>query len=117
MKNLIQFLSELKENNYKEWFWDHKQEFDLLRDNFTMDVAEIISAISIFDNTVKGLQPKDAIFRIYRDIRFSLDKTPYKTHFGAYIARGGRKGVLGGYYLHIEPSNSFISVGDRKSVV
>lgn len=111
MKNLIQFLSELKENNYKEWFWDHKQEFDLLRDNFTMDVAEIISAISIFDNTVKGLQPKDAIFRIYRDIRFSLDKTPYKTHFGAYMARGGRKGVLGGYYLHIEPSNSFISVG------
>jgi uncharacterized protein (TIGR02453 family) len=66
----------------------------------------------IFDNDIKNVDVKECVFRIYRDIRFSTDKTPYKTHFGVYIASaGGRKSQRGGYYLHLDPAGSFIAVG------
>lgn len=111
IQQTLDFLSRLSENNYREWFMDNKEEYNYLRDSFADYVAELISNISLFDKSVVGLQPKDAIFRIYRDIRFSNDKTPYKTHFGAYMAKGGRKSTQGGYYLHIDPAGSFLSGG------
>jgi uncharacterized protein (TIGR02453 family) len=75
-------------------------------------VGDTISGLTRFEEGVQGLEPKDCVFRINRDIRFSKDKTLYKTHFGAYMAEGGRKSMLPGYYLHIEPGNkSMLAAG------
>lgn len=110
-KQIIQFLSELKENNYREWFQDNKQRYDALKAGFVDEVQQLINGIGLFDPSVAGLEAKDCLFRIYRDIRFSPDKTPYKTHFSAYIARGGRSSEYAGYYFHLEPGNCILSGG------
>ena len=76
---------------------------------FLTDV--LINEIGEFDSAVRGVSPKDCIFRIFRDVRFLKDKVPYKTNFGSFIARGGRKSVYPGYYFHIEPNQSFVGGG------
>lgn len=108
---ILQFLSELRENNYREWFQDNKKRYDLLRKAFIEEVQLIIDHLALFDSDIAGVQAKDCLFRIYRDIRFSPDKTPYKTHFSAYIAQGGRKSERTGYYFHLEPGSSLLSGG------
>lgn len=105
------FLSRLTENNNRDWFKDHKAEFDYLRAEFRNGVQKIIEKMSLEDDTLRGVDANDCIYRIYRDIRFREDKTPYKTHFAAVIARGGRKSNLSCYYLHIEPQKSEIGGG------
>jgi uncharacterized protein (TIGR02453 family) len=111
-KIVLDFLSQLKENNCREWFNAHKDLYQQSRKSFEDMVAKLILKIGEFDEEVKYLTPTDCIFRIYRDIRFSPDKTPYKTHFSAYIAaQGGRKSPLAGYYIHIEPNNSQLGGG------
>jgi len=110
-KNLLQFLSNLKENNYKEWFHENKPAYQILRKEFEQFVALTIADISQFDTSVKNIEPKKCIFRINRDIRFSNDKSPYKSNFGAYIVPGGKKAGNAGYYIHIEPGNCFIAGG------
>lgn len=111
-KNIIRFLTELKENNNREWFAENKDWFTEVKNDFEEICKAFILAISTFDDDIKNIEAKDCIFRIYRDIRFSHDKTPYKTHFGAFVASaGGRKSQRGGYYLHIDPAGSFVSVG------
>jgi uncharacterized protein (TIGR02453 family) len=110
-KNLLQFLKDLKENNYKEWFHENKPAYQILRKEFEQFVAHTIAEIAQFDASVKNLEPKKCIFRINRDIRFSNDKSPYKTNFGAYIVPGGKKAGNAGYYVHIEPGNCFIAGG------
>ncbi len=107
----IQFLSDLKENNSREWFNDNRKKYDLAKENFIGFTNELIAAIASIDDTIGTLEAKDCIFRIFRDVRFSPNKAPYKTNMGAYIARGGRKSPYAGYYFHIEPNNSFISGG------
>lgn len=111
MKAMFQFLYELSRNNNREWFQEHKAEYDSFRKVFEFMVQELIGQIALFDPSVHGLQAKATIFRIYRDTRFSYDKTPYKTHFGAWIAQGGRKSEYPGYYLHLEPGNCLIGAG------
>lgn len=111
MSGLIDFLSDLREHNNREWFQDHKSQYDTLRAQFVDDVERLIALLSQHDEQLRGLQVKDCIYRIYRDIRFSSDKTPYKTYFSAYMARGGRKSVRAGYYVHIEPGNVALSGG------
>ncbi len=64
-----------------------------------------------FDPSLAGIEAKDAIFRIYKDVRFSKDKSPYKTHFGCWMTRGGRKSTDAGYYFHLEPGGSFMAAG------
>lgn len=108
---ILQFLSELRESNYREWFKDNKERYEVLKKVFIEEVQLLIDRISLFDSTISGLQAKDCLFRIYRDIRFSPDKTPYKTHFSAYIAQGGRKSEQAGYYFHLEPGNCLLSGG------
>lgn len=108
---IIQFLTELKENNYREWFQDNKKRYDVLKAGFTDEVQQLINRIALFDPEIAGLEAKNCLFRIYRDIRFSLDKTPYKTYFSAYIAQGGRGSERGGYYLHLEPGGCLLSGG------
>lgn len=110
-KQILDFLSELQENNNREWFKDNKARFDILQKEFIDIVQVLINRISMFDKEVAGMQPKDCIFRIYRDIRFSPNKLPYKNHFGAYVALGGRKSERSGYYIHLEPGNSIFSGG------
>ena len=112
VKNILHFLSELKNNNNREWFAENKVWFEQAKAEFEELSKNLISEISKFDEDIKHVEVKDCIFRIYRDIRFSHDKTPYKMHFGIYIAsHGGRKSQRGGYYLHLDPEKSFIGCG------
>lgn len=111
-EDIINFLKELNENNNREWFAQNKSRYEKVKSKFEEISRLLISEISVFDNDIKNVDVKDCVFRIYRDIRFSTDKTPYKTHFGVYIASaGGRKSQRGGYYLHLDPAGSFIAVG------
>ena len=110
-KNLLEFLSDLKENNYKEWFHENKPRYQKLKKEFEQFVAHTIADIAQFDKSVQNLEPKHCTFRINRDIRFSKDKSPYKTNFGAYIVPGGKKSGNAGYYIHIEPGSCFLAGG------
>ena len=108
---MLSFLKELQKNNNRAWFQENKGRYDVLRQLFADDVQSLINRIAHFDPEVAGLEAKDCLFRIYRDIRFSPNKLPYKNHFAAYIARGGRSSERGGYYIHIEPGNCMLSGG------
>ncbi|MDR1543523.1 MAG: DUF2461 domain-containing protein [Prevotellaceae bacterium] len=111
-KYILNFLRELNENNNREWFAANKETYNIAVDFFKKEVAELIVKISQFDPEIKYLTPENCVFRIYRDIRFSPDKTPYKTHFGAYMAAGGgRKSPLAGYYFHFAHNEVFLSGG------
>lgn len=108
---IICFLEELRENNNRIWFGENKERYDQLRNSFLEEVQLLISRIVSFDKEIVGLDAKDCIFRIYRDIRFSPNKQPYKNHFAAYLALGGKNSERAGYYLHLEPGNCMLSGG------
>lgn len=113
MKNVVSFLEELKLNNNREWFAKHKDDYEKARVDFENFVSLFILKLAEFDKEISQVSVKECVYRIYRDLRFSQDKTPYKTHFAAYIAfPGGRKSGRGGYYLHIAPDGrSFFGAG------
>lgn len=112
IQNILGFINELKNNNNREWFTENKVWYDVARKEFEELSKLLIIEISKFDKEITHVEAKDCIFRIYRDTRFSHDKTPYKTHFGVYIAaEGGRKSQRAGYYLHLEPGNCFVGSG------
>ena len=111
MKNILYFLRQLCVNNNRDWFHANRPLYMQNKEAFEAIVTNLILDISKFDTSVKELTAKECMFRINRDIRFSLDKSPYKNHFGAYIAQGGKNAYVGGYYLHIEPDNSMIAGG------
>jgi uncharacterized protein (TIGR02453 family) len=111
-KETLTFLQDLEDNNNRDWLQANKKAFEKAKDDFAGFVGELIVGISKFDPDVSGLAPDACIFRIYRDIRFSKDKTPYKSHFGAYISPGGRKTNSPGYYIHLQPGGrSFLAGG------
>ena len=107
----LKFLNQLKKNNNKPWFDDHRAQYEAARIDFSNFIQLVIDAVQKTDTTITGLTSKDCMFRINRDIRFSKDKTPYKTNFGASIKRGGRKSVYAGYYFHCSPGESFVGGG------
>ena len=111
MKAALDFISELTANNNRDWFNAHKKSYQDALELFRAFTGELLAGIALFDPSVGNLKPGDAIFRIYRDVRFSRDKLPYKTHFGCWMARGGRKSTDAGYYFHLEPGNSFMAAG------
>ena len=111
METVLAFLKELEKNNKREWFQANKKWFDEAKSAFEAIVAEVITGISRFDKDIGLLSPKDCIFRIYRDVRFSKNKDPYKINMGAAFCKGGRKSRYAGYYLHLEPGNSFVGGG------
>ena len=111
MKEVIHFLELIETNNNRDWFNANRPLYDNAREQFELTVTKIIAGISTFDISIGQLLAKDCTFRIYRDVRFSKDKMPYKTHMGAYMEAGGRKGGKSGYYMHIEPGKSFIGGG------
>ncbi len=108
---IMHFLMDLQENNNREWFQENKPRYDKVKEDFNHFVDALIRKISEYDPSVKGLEAKDCMFRIYRDVRFSKNKEPYKNNIGAYIAQGGRKSIKAGYYLHIEPGASMLAGG------
>lgn len=103
MKEIITFLQELRQNNNREWFIANKARYTALQAKFYTFVAELIGEISRFDDSITGLTAKDCTYRIYRDVRFSTDKSPYKVHMGAFICPGGKKSGYSGYYFHVGP--------------
>lgn len=111
MENVLLFLKELARNNNREWFQTNKKWYDESREKILFLTDVLINEIRKFDNTIPALNPSDCLFRIFRDVRFSTDKSPYKTNFGSYIAKGGKKAVSAGYYIHIEPESSFAGGG------
>lgn len=113
MEEVLNFLKELSLNNNREWFEENKPMYLSVK-GFVENLAqELINGISEFDDNAKYLTPKECTYRIYRDTRFSIDKTPYKTHIGIFINPPfGKKSCRMGYYLHIEPENFSIGVGN-----
>ncbi len=108
----LSFLSKLKKNNDKPWFDKNKPVFDEIRIAFTEFVDEMLVEMKKTDKTIGDLKGKDCVFRIYRDVRFGKDKTPYKIHIAAAFGREGRRGKYGGYYMHIEPGGkNFLGAG------
>lgn len=104
------FLSNLARNNNREWFNENKSEYESARKNVLDFIEELIEKSSEFDPEIIKIDASKALFRIYRDTRFSLDKTPYKTNFG--IGLGFKQSKAGaGYYLHLEPGKSFVAGG------
>ena len=112
-KATLDFVSGLQKNNDREWFNNNRKLYDAARMNFESFIQALIESISGFEPILKGLEAKSCIYRINRDTRFSNDKSPYKTNFGAFIVRGGRKNgdKFAGYYIHVEPGKSMIAGG------
>lgn len=106
MHNVISFLSDLYYNNNREWFQANKSRYNEALSTVNTFAERLIEGVSAFDSNISGLTLKDCTYRIYRDVRFSHDKSPYKTHFGIYLCKGGKKSWNAGYYMHIEPIGS-----------
>jgi uncharacterized protein (TIGR02453 family) len=107
----IKFLQQLKKNNNKPWFDAHRPQYEAARIDFQNFIQLVIDDLQKTDTTITGMTARECIFRINRDIRFSKDKTPYKSAFGASIKRGGKKSPYAGYYFHFEPGKSFVGGG------
>lgn len=111
-KSSVTFLRDLKINNNREWFEINRDRYEEAYADFTKQVSLVIDSFGKIDPTIGLLNAKECRYRIYRDIRFSNDKTPYKTHFGASFCEGGRHSSLAGYYISFEPDgSSFIGAG------
>lgn len=104
-KNTLQFLNELKKNNNRDWFTEHKATFK----KHEKEVKTFLNSVTELVRSHDEIE-KLKVFRIYRDIRFSKDKTPYKHNFSGSLSRSGKE-RRGGYYIHIQPQGSFIATG------
>lgn len=107
----LKFLEQLRKHNDRDWFQNHRKDYEAAAADFREFTARLIAEIGGFDASVKRLTPKDAVFRINRDVRFSKDKSPYKTHFGAFLAPEGRTSGYAGYYFHLEPGGKSMIAG------
>ena len=103
LPSTIKFLKALKKNNNREWFAANREKYDLARADFENFITELIKAISKKDKRIAGLTSKECVYRIYRDVRFSKNKAPYKSNFSASINSGGRKSGKAGFYIQVEP--------------
>ncbi|MDE5842429.1 MAG: DUF2461 domain-containing protein [Muribaculaceae bacterium] len=112
MRQILDFLTALRSNNNREWFNTHKDEYLLVKQKIESFTAELIEILKGIEPEASMLRPSDCLYRIYRDTRFSTDKTPYKTHIGIYLnPKGGKKSEYCGYYVHIEPGDCFVAGG------
>ena len=109
-KETLKFLRDLTKNNNREWFNENKEKYTAAHENVLSFVEAIIAEIAEFDEEIGRTDAKKSLFRIYRDVRFSKDKSPYKTNFGAGLGMG-KGSKISGYYLHIEPGKSFLAGG------
>jgi uncharacterized protein (TIGR02453 family) len=107
----LKFLKDLAKNNNRPWFETNRKKYEQAKEDFLAMTERCIGGISSFDPPIATLKAKDCTFRINRDVRFSKDKSPYKSNIAAYFNRNGKKGNGAGYYLHIEPGKSFAAGG------
>jgi uncharacterized protein (TIGR02453 family) len=111
-KSTLEFLTRLGKNNNREWFEKNRAKYETAKADVESSVEKIIVAVKKFDKRIGDeITAKKCLFRIYRDVRFSGDKRPYKTNMGAYISPGGKKTIAPGYYIHIEPGKAFLAGG------
>ncbi len=111
MKDIFSFLKNIAQNNNRDWFYAHRADYEKAMGAFKGIVESMIERVAHFEPEVAGMAVKDCIYRFHRDTRFSLDKSPYKRHFGCYVNPRGKKSLHGGYYLHLEPGNCLLAVG------
>lgn len=107
----LKFISSLSKNNNKPWFDEHRETYLSAKEDFEGFVGLLLKDLAKLEPAFAEQKPKDCVYRIFRDVRFSKDKTPYKSHFGAYFNKGGKKSPSAGYYLHIEPGKCFAGGG------
>ena len=107
----LQFLEDLKKNNDRDWFQANAKRYDLYKADYKNTVEEFLETIKPLDDTLEQLEFKDCSYRINRDIRFTKDKTPYKTHMGIWMCEGKKNTNLAGYYVHIEKGAAFAAAG------
>jgi len=107
----VSFIEKLAKNNNKPWFDKNRDNYALAKEDFEGFVTGILERLSTVQPEFKEQTYKDCIFRIFRDVRFSKDKTPYKDHFGAFFSKGGRKYPGAGYYVHIQPGGKSFAGG------
>ena len=111
-KRIIKFLRQVMANNNREWFLEHKKEYETVRAEFERGVQQALERIMTFDPEIAHVQVKDCTYRFYRDTRFSADKSPYKNHLGAYINAKSKKALRGSYSLPLEPDHCLLAVGN-----
>ena len=107
----LRFLSDLAAHNTKDWFDAHRADYDAARKDFEDFVEKLRVALTPIVPQLEGQRARDLTFRIFRDLLFSKDKTPYKANFGAYFCRAGKKAADAGYYLHLQPGGAFLAAG------
>jgi uncharacterized protein (TIGR02453 family) len=107
----LRFLKSLKKNNNKSWFETNKHTYLLAKEDLEQFVQQLIDGLGKTDKGIAALKPKDCVFRIYRDVRFSKDKTPYKISMSASFNRNGKSAPGAGYYFHCEPGNNMVGGG------
>lgn len=108
---LLDFLQDLARHNERDWFQAHKATYDQLRRDFEQDVAYWLRELAQDEPALADLDPRKCVFRIYRDVRFSKVKVPYKTHFSAYFATGGKHGTAPGRYVQVGPNGQTLVAG------
>ncbi|MEO5571451.1 MAG: DUF2461 domain-containing protein [Bacteroidia bacterium] len=110
-KSTLDFLKALQKNNDRDWFEKNRAKYEVAREDFTEFVNTLITELSKQDASLKGETAKNSMFRIYRDVRFSKNKAPYKSNFSAVVCNGGRKSDRACFYIQVEPGASFIAGG------
>lgn len=110
-KDTLQFLDDLKANNNRDWFLENKKRYEAFKKDYQQLVADFLDAMKPMDPSLEMLEVKNCTFRINRDIRFSKDKSPYKSHIGVWLSSGAKGMNRSGYYIHLEKGASFIAGG------
>ena len=106
MKTVLQFLRDLAQHNDRAWFNEHKERYLAVQQRWNEFCESLIGEMGAFDPDIARLTLRDCTYRIYRDTRFSPDKSPYKTHFGVCLVPGGKKSMHAGYYFHVGTGES-----------
>jgi uncharacterized protein (TIGR02453 family) len=107
----LQFLTDLKNNNDKVWFDANRKRYETAKKDFEQFIGDMLQGLTVLDPGYASQKAKDCTFRIFRDVRFSKDKSPYKANFGAALSPNGKKVHGAGFYFHLEPGQSFIGGG------
>lgn len=110
-KDTLQFLDDLQANNNRDWFLENKKRYEAFKKDYQQLVADLLDAMKPLDSSLEMLEVKNCTFRINRDIRFSKDKSPYKSHLGVWLSSGAKGQNRSGYYIHLEKGASFIAGG------
>ncbi|MDX2188630.1 MAG: DUF2461 domain-containing protein [Bacteroidota bacterium] len=110
-KPTLTFFENLQKKNNKDWFDANRSDYEKVKSNWLDFVKGVITEVGKFEPAVLSLEPKDCVYRINRDVRFSKDKTPYKTNISAVISPGGKKSSSAGYYMQISPGGKSMVAG------